>query len=697
MKKRNLLIGIDVGGTFTDAIVYDSAERMLVSAFKLPSTPDDPGKAVISAIERIAETIDVRRSVAFHGTTVGTNTLIERKGAKTALLSTKGFSDVIELRRQIRPSLYDFDVRISEPLAPKSLRFDVPERIEADGSVLEPLEASATIQALKAAGIESIAVSFLHSYVNGKHEEEMAALLRDALPGVFVSLSSDVCPEFKEYERTSTTLVNSYIGPRVSSYVTRLDAALKAKGVDRLMIVKSNGGLTSPENASHFPVHLIESGPAAQLIASTAFARATNRPNVVAFDMGGTTAKAGLIHGGKPEVAFEFYANHLVDGRELGGYAIRSAVLDLVEIGAGGGSIAWIDDARVLKVGPQSAGAAPGPAGYGCGGSLPTVTDAHAAIGTLTPELFKGSGVELNRDLAVAAIKRHIADPYGWSVARAAYAIIDIAVANMTEMVRLATTRRGLDPRDFAILASGGAGPLHAAAVGQQIGATEVIIPPYPGMFSAFGATLGSIRHELTQTFLSGVRTLELSALQIEFEKLRRRADTVLKAEPKGLSPPILERFLEARFAGQLFELKLSLGRNGEPFPLPSDIEASFRKLYFSEYGFDLPDAQVQVVNLRLIVEVDLGHRGEEFFEHRSGEDKAPRSCRSTPILLRNGEVQSLPVYLASNSVDALIKGPAIIEHSGSTVWIPDRKSAKIGSGGQVTISLSGSSGGGLK
>jgi N-methylhydantoinase A len=692
MKKRALLIGIDVGGTFTDAIVYDCAERKLLSAFKLPSTPDDPGRAVIAAIERIAETININRSVVFHGTTVGTNTLIERKGAKTALLSTKGFSDVIELRRQTRPNLYDFDVRISEPLAPKSQRFDVPERIGADGAVIEPLQASAIIEAVKSAGIESIAVSFLHSYANSRHEEEMVALLHDALPGIFVSRSSDVCPEFKEYERTSTTLVNSYIGPRVSNYVTQLDAALMAKGVDRLMIVKSNGGLTSPKNASHFPVHLIESGPAAQLIASAAFARATNRPNIVAFDMGGTTAKAGLIHGGRPEVAFEFYANHLVDGRDVGGYAIRSSVLDLVEIGAGGGSIAWIDEARVLKVGPQSAGAVPGPAGYGCGGTLPTVTDAHAAIGTLAPELFKGSGVELRRDLAVAAIQRHIAEPYGWSVARAAYAIIDIAVANMTEMVRLATTRRGLDPRKFAILASGGAGPLHAAAVGEQIGATEVIIPPYPGMFSAFGATLGFVRHELTQTFLGDVRTVEVSALHEIFEKLKQRADTILEAEPEGVAAPVLERLLEARFAGQLFELKVGLGRHGDPFPSLRDIEAAFRKLYHTEYGFDLPEAQVQIVNLRLIVEVDLGHRGEEFFDHRSGEDKEPRACRSTPILLRNGDERLVPVYRATDSVDALIKGPAIIEHSGSTVWVLERQSAKVGSGGQVTIRSLGDS-----
>jgi N-methylhydantoinase A len=321
---------------------------------------------------------------------------------------------------------------------------------------------------------------------------------------------------------------------------------------------------------------------------------------------------------------------------------------------------------------------------------LPTVTDAHAVIGTLAHELFKGTGIEFKRDLAVAAIRRHIADPYGWSIARAAYAIIDIAVANMAEMVRLATTRRGLDPRNFAILASGGAGPLHASAVGEQIGATEIIVPPYPGMFSAFGATLGFIRHELTQTFFSSVQTLEITAVNAVFEKLRQRANAILDAEPQGIAPPNLERFLEARFAGQLFELKMALGRYGEPLPNSADIEISFRKLYFSEYGFDLPDAQVQVVNLRLTVEVDLGHRGHGFFDGQPGEPKELCAIRVTPLLSRSGDEHIVPVYRAAEGVGAIVKGPAIIEHSGSTVWILDRQVANIGSSGQVTVKLSG-------
>ena len=685
-----LLIGIDVGGTFTDAIVFDGSSGDLLAAFKVPSSTGEPGRAVIDAIEKIAETVSVSGAVVCHGTTVGTNALIERRGSRTALLSTSGFSDVVALRRQDRPSLYSFDVRISEPLAPRELRFDVKERLAADGSVVVPLQSEGIVQRLRDAGVEAVAISFLHSYVDGAHEQAIADEIESALPGVFVSRSSDVCPEFREYERASTTLVNAYLGYTVGRYVTTLDRELQAKGVERLMIVKSNGGLTSPSNASRYPVHLIESGPAAQLTAAAAFARATSRPNLVAFDMGGTTAKAGVIRDGQPETVSEFYADRLVDGRDVGGYAIRSAVLDLVEIGSGGGSIAWINEANVLKVGPRSAGAVPGPACYARGGTLPTVTDAHAVIGTLTAELFASSGVRFDRSLAVEAVQRHIAEPLGWSVVRASYAIIDIAVANMAEMVRLATTQRGLDPRDFALLASGGAGPLHAAAVGAEIGAREVIVPPFPGMFSALGATLGAIRHEVTQTLLRSLRDLNDADLAFGFDRLTKRAHDILAAEPTGSAKPQFHRLIDARFIGQLFELRVPAGSGNEPLPSRSEIETAFRSLYLEEYGFELPDAQVQVVNLRLIATIDLGHSGDPLFVGQVDELHAPRPIRAVTILARDGEKVQVGVYVAGDTIGGTIVGPSIVEHSGATVWIHRGQTARIGTNGQVVVSLSG-------
>jgi N-methylhydantoinase A len=686
----DLLIGIDVGGTFTDAIVFDGGNGSLLAAFKVPSSTREPGKAVIHAIEKIARSVAIKDAVVCHGTTVGTNALIERRGSRTALLSTAGFSDVVALRRQDRPILYSFDVQISEPLAPRGLRFDIPERMAADGAVIRPLDSSGLVKKLKDAGVEAVAISFLHSYVNDAHERAVADEIEAALPGVFVTRSSDVCPEFREYERSSTTLVNAYLGHTVSRYLSDLDRDVRSKGIRRLMIVKSNGGLTSPENASRYPAHLIESGPAAQLTAAAAFARATGRPNLVAFDMGGTTAKAGVIRNGRPEMVSEFYADRLVDGREVGGYVIRSAVLDLVEIGAGGGSIAWINEANVLKVGPRSAGAIPGPACYSRGGRQPTVTDAHAVIGTLTAELFASSGVLFNREFAVDVVREHVAEPLGWTVVRAAYAIIDIAVANMAEMVRLATTQRGLDPRDFALLASGGAGPLHAAAVGTEIGAHEVIVPPYPGMFSALGATLGAVRHEVTQTLLRNLRDIDHDDLKSAFSQLSARVEAILSAEPAGLARPRFERILEARFVGQLFEIRVPAGSDDDALPSIEQIERTFRELYLAEYGFELPDAQVQLVNLRLIATIDLDHSGDLVFARQEQETRTPKPLRMVKISARDGTEASVPVYAASDSTGGTIDGPSIIEHAGATVWLHANQSARIESNGQVIVKLSG-------
>jgi N-methylhydantoinase A len=688
---NELLIGIDVGGTFTDAIAFDSRNSTLLATFKIASSPSDPTRAVMDAIEKISQVVDVCGGVVCHGTTLGTNTLIERKGSRTALLATSGFTDVVELRRQDRPQLYSFEVRISEPLAPRDLRFAVEERVAADGAIVRPMQAvDDLIEQVRKSGASAVAICLLHAYVNDFHERKLADAIAGAWPEAYVSRSSDICPEFGEYERSSTTLINAYIGQAVSAYVSNMNRELRNKGIKRFLVVKSNGGLTSPENAARYPVHLIESGPAAQLTAAAAFARAAGRPNLIAFDMGGTTAKTGVVRDGRPETISEFYADRLVDGIEVGGYAIRSSVLDLVEIGAGGGSIAFIDEAKVLKVGPRSAGAHPGPACYSRGGDLPTVTDAHAVIGTLTPELFADSGVTISRSAAVDAITRHIADPLGWTVVRAAYAIIDIAVAHMAEMVRLATTHRGLDPRDFSLLASGGAGPLHASWVGQEIGAREIIIPPFPGMFSALGATLGAIRHDVTQTIFRDVRSLDPTELKDIFARLSVRADELLSAEPHGAARPAPERIAEVRFAGQLFELRVHLGAEGEPLPAIEEIERRFRDSYRKEYGFELPDARVQIVNCRLVASIDLGYRGDYLLAPGEPSSRAAEASRKIAFLTREGGETLMPIYRIADVLGCSMTGPGIIEHLGATVWIDRAQVAQIGPSGQVIVALKG-------
>ena len=691
MTANRRLIGIDVGGTFTDAVVLDADGSRVLMAFKLLSTPANPGDAVITALQRIADAVGLQGALVCHGTTVGTNTLIQRKGAKVGLLATTGFTDVIELRRQNRPTLYDLSVHVSEPLVPRELRLGVKERMDAQGQVVVPLGGmEQVIEKLRGAGIESVAIAFLHSYANHAHEQQVRRALEEALPGVFVTPSSDVCPEFREFERTSTAVVNAYIGPAVGSYIRGIAEKASAMGVQDLMIVKSNGGLTSPDNAAQYPVHLIESGPAAGMIAAAAYARATGRKNAIAFDMGGTTAKVGVIQNFKPKVTDEFLADQLVNGRNVGGYPIRSAVLDIIEIGAGGGSIAWIDGGGVLKVGPDSAGATPGPACYSRGGRFPTVTDAHAVIGTLSQETFEGSGVTFSREIAIAAIDTHIAKPMGWSVARAAHSVLELAVASMTEMMRLATVRRGLDPREFSILASGGAGPLHAAWVGVEVGAKEVVIPPLPGMFSALGAVLGEVRHDLSQTLLCPVGALRAEVLDKAFVRLKEKANSLLAKEPKGTGQPSFLRFADLRFAGQLFELRVPLGAFDEPMSSPVDIERGFRNVYESEFGFDLVESRVQLVNLHLVATLPMVGSGARIFSKQSGANSTARPYRVQTFLRADGNDEPLPVYRTAAGIGADLVGPLLIEHAGSTVWVRAGQHAIIGTDGGVAFQVQG-------
>lgn len=690
MTVNRTLIGIDVGGTFTDAVVLDPGGGVQM-AFKLPSTQTDPGEAVMTALQRIADAVGVRGALVCHGTTVGTNTLIQRKGATVGLLATAGFTDVIELRRQDRPMLYQLSAQISEPLVPRELRFPIDERMDAEGQVVVPLgDSTQLVHKLRAAGVGSVAVALLHSYANPAHEQQLRQALEQALPGVFVTSSSDVCPEFREFERTSTAVVNAYIGPAVGSYIRSIDLQARALGVQDMMIVKSNGGLTSPANAARTPVHLIESGPAAGMIAAAAYARAIGRNKAIAFDMGGTTAKAGVIQNFKTKVSDEFFADQLVNGRNVGGYPIRSAVLDIIEIGAGGGSIVRIDDGGVLKVGPDSAGASPGPACYSRGGQFPTVTDAHAVIGTLSQETFAGSGLSFSRELAITAIDTHIARPMGWPLARAAYSVVELAVASMTEMMRLATVRRGLDPREFSILASGGAGPLHAAWVGIEVGAMEVVVPPLPGMFSALGAVLGEVRHDLSQTLLCPVAKLRAQTLAQVFARLKDRAEALLSREPKGSGEAGLERLADLRFDGQLFTLRVPLGAFGQPMPSPADIELGFRKAYQSEFGFDLAESKVQLVNLHLVATLPLGGSAARIFSADYRARTAARPYRMQTFLLADGKQELLPVYRSADCIGSEMAGPLLIEHSGSTVWVHSGQHARIGSDGSVAFQVQG-------
>lgn len=683
----SIAVGIDVGGTFTDVLAVDLANSTVIAALKLPSTPSDPAVAAVAGLDRFLERTKRKAARVFHGTTVGTNTLIEHRGARTAVITTKGFRDVLALRRQARPRLYDLRPVVSEPLAHRDLRLEVQERTLHDGSIevaLSEADIEQIVSTLRGADVQAVAISLLHAYANDAHERRLADAIGRALPDVFVTRSSDVCREFREFERTSTTAVNAYIGPSVSRYIGNLEAQLKQRRIGDLAITKSNGGLTSSINARRFPVHLIESGPAAGVIATAALARTEGRENLIAFDMGGTTAKAGVVVKGQPRLSTEFYADRFVDGRDVGGYPILSPVIDIIEIGAGGGSIAHVDRAGVVKVGPESAGASPGPAVYARGGERPTVTDAHVVLGHIGAEGFENEDVQLRPELAEAAIAKHIAEPLGWNVKKAAHGILRLATANMAEMVRLATLRRGLDPRDFALVAFGGAGPLHACEIAREVGIPKVLIPIYPGLFSAIGTLMGERRHDLVQTFLRRVGECRSEDLSVAFNVLAETGSELIAAErtEDGVNWS-MERSIDLRFEGQLFELSVPV--ESDAALSPEALESGFRRRHADAYGYDLPEHGVEIVNLRLVARTPVWGSG------RVALPVARRSiaARRRRLWVADGESLEVPVVQRQNlEPGQTLQGPAIIEDFGATVRILQGQIVRVLNTGVLEIEV---------
>jgi N-methylhydantoinase A len=684
-------VGIDIGGTFSDVVALDDKGEV-ISAFKVLSTPDDPAEAVFAGLARLEDRLpdlaDGHLPVAvFHGTTAATNALIQKRGAKTALLTTDGCRDVLELRRQARPELYRLFQQISPPLIEQRWRLEIAERVASDGSVVRPLEKNSVreaVEVLREGEIEALAICFLHAYANDEHERSVGRIIEEELPHVDLSLSSDVCPEIGEFERTSTVVVNAYVSPEVRRYLRRLRKGMRRYGVDRIHVVKSNGGLTSAANAERYPVHLIESGPAAGIVAAVELGRSKGMQDLIAFDMGGTTAKVGVIQDGRPRLAREFYADRYVEGDDAGGYAIRSPVIDLAEIGAGGGSIAWLDPAGVLKVGPQSAGSQPGPACYGRGGENPTVTDAHCALGTLYSDPSEGETPSLRPDLARAAIEAEIARPLGWTVERSAHAILEIATANMAEMVRLVTVRRGLDPRDFALVAYGGAGPLHAGDIAREVGVEKVVIPPYPGMFSALGAIMCEVKYDLVRSLLRSVDALEPEDVREAFRKLEHRAQTLLADEAVPVDPESVRysRHLDLRHEGQLHELSIAL-RLDRP-PSRAEIEKDFRNAYEDSYGYRLPGSPVELVNVRLEVVFRPWKHG--FFPKDAQETQTPTERERTVAEADGSEARWRVLARPELVPGEEVRGPTLIEDTGSVVRVLAGQTAWRGDEGVLII-----------
>jgi N-methylhydantoinase A len=652
-----MLLGVDVGGTFTDAVLFDGEE---IHTAKQPTTPGDQSLAVLSAIEavlRLAGADGAGVEAFAHGMTVGTNALLEERGARTALVATRGFADVLEIGRQDRPQLYRLCAPKPAPLIARELRFEAAERVGPAG-VIEPLgEAEPTRLAhlIDESGAESVAVCLLFSYVDPSHERRIAERLRDELAGVHVSASHEVLPHFREYERCSTTAIDAYLSPLLGSYLTRLVAAARDAGLPTPMIMRSSGGLASAEETARAGAWSVLSGPAGGAVGAGIVARVSGDGNALGFDMGGTSCDVCLVEDGQVK---------RTDSREIGGRTIQLPMVDVHTVGAGGGSIGWRDSGGALRVGPRSAGADPGPACYGKGGREPTVTDANLLLGRLPPDSELAGGVALDVAAAEVAIGE-LGSALGLGEVEAAEGILRIANQEMVQALRVVTVERGVDPRRFALLPFGGAGPMHAAAVASELGVERILCPRAGGVLSALGLCASDRRRDTA-------RTVMLSGPELDAERIASEVDALAAGLAEGLADAEPEVVYEMRYAGQSFELPIP----GSTRPDPADLAERFAAAHEQRYGHRDPDAEVVLVHIRLAM-VSPGPRPR--IAAASGDlEEGARDVRF------DGQWVPTRVLRGEPAAGLEVEGPAIFELPEATFVLPPGWSAKVDGAGTI-------------
>jgi N-methylhydantoinase A len=674
-------IAVDIGGTFTDLVAVDDDGRVWRS--KSLTTPEDLARGIDDCL-RVANLDVADASFFVHGSTVTINAVLERKGARTGLITTKGFRDVYEIGRGNRPEGYNLFFKRPVPLVPRDLRLEVDERLYATGEVLTPLDeqsATTTIGALKTAGVESVAVCLLHAYANAAHEQRLGELLRQQFSAAYVSLSHEILREFREYERTSTTVLNSYVGPLVSRYLVSLEKMLSAGGFrGTFRVMQSNGGVMSAETARKMPVTMMESGPVAGVIAAAHLGESLGCRQIISFDMGGTTAKSSLIKDFHPEVTSSYYVGGYVTGHPM-----MLPVVDIVEVGNGGGSIAWVDPAGGLKVGPQSAGAAPGPACYDNGGTEPTVTDADLIAGRIDPEYFLGSGIRLQRDKAAEAIAEKIAKPLGLTLEEAALGILTIANFNMSLSVRAVSVEKGYDPRDCVLVPSGGGGALHAVAIARELSVPRVIIPPMPAHFSALGMLVADLKHDYVQTFVRELAETCGTEIADAFASLEKSSIRTLSEEGAKPEQMVLRRFLDMRYRGQEYTLPVPISEDLRAVTDFGAIRARFDQLHQEHYGHSAPTEPVMMVNLRLSALGKIDHQLPLASIARA-EDRGEQGRRG--VIFENKPVDS-PIYLRSGfTAGDRLDGPAVIEELGATILLYPGDRMQVNDHGHLVIEV---------
>jgi N-methylhydantoinase A len=700
---KRFRIGVDIGGTFTDGTLVDSSTGHVTTS-KVLTTPTDLASGFISAVNKLLE---VNSEVdpdeiehVVHATTVATNAIIEGKTAKTAFVTTEGFRDMLEIARQIRPSLYDLQFEKPAPLVPRQLCFEIPERLDAKGNVVIPLDENALAQIVDQivkTGVDAVAICLLHSYRNSDHERKVGEAIKAKLPEVKISLSSEIVPEFREYLRASTTVINSAVAPIVSTYLASIIKKLHAANVrSELLVMQSNGGVYPAESASESPVFMVESGPAAGAVAAASIGSELGYPNVISFDMGGTTAKASLIRDGQPNITKDYSVGGAAQSGAgafggASGYPIRTPVVDLVEIGAGGGSIAWVDSGGALRVGPQSSGADPGPVCYGLDGKEPTITDANLILGRLDPNYFAGGEMTLDTEAANNAISEYCAEPLGLSIEAAAHGIVEIANTAMVNALRLVSVQRGHDPRDFILMGFGGAGPAHVVRLAEQAGIPQVLIPAEPGTTSALGLLVTDVRMESSATLIERSDQIELSKITNEFERLENSGRIAHSSAASASGEPIFERSVEMRYWGQSFELSVPVpDRKIIDADWMSELIESFHESHNTAYGFRADDEPVELVNLRLTTIGKIARPQLRKLDINSPDAKVAIKGKR-PVYFgtdsSEGGVIHTTVYdrpkLPAGSV---FNGPAIVEEPDCTTVIQPSWSVTVDDFGNLLI-----------
>jgi N-methylhydantoinase A len=656
-------LGADVGGTFTDFVLTDDSGEQVLN-FKTPSTPSDPAQAILAGIQQISELYDVATDgidYFVQGTTLGVNTLIQRTGSVTGLLVTKGFRDVLEIGRLRLPDPTNYFVEKVPPLASRKLVREINERLLASGEVLVPLdlaEVHSAVEELVAAGVQALGISFMHSYKNDTHEREAVEYVKANFPDLYVCGSTEVWPQQREYERTLMAVINAFIGRRMTEYYSHLAGHVQALGMPAsVLTTKSNGGIMTAESAKGAPVETLLSGPASGVVGALYIGKMSGHDRLIAFDMGGTSSDVAVIDG---DVMYSTESS-------VAALPIVMPAVDVSSIGAGGGSIAWVDPLGILKVGPRSAGADPGPACYGRGGAEPTVTDAYVQVGIIRPESFLGGRLALDGSLSEQALAR-VGEKLGLGVMETAAGVLDVATANMHAQLMPLMARRGIDPRDFSMLAYGGAGPTHALLLARELGIKKVIVPPSPGTLCALGCLVADLKRDSIKTIYAAADDLTIADLDGEFAALEEDAQAWLADQNAPSDGSVVMRSADIRYKGQSFDMTVALPTGFAEGDTMDVVRKPFHEAYARVYGIADEAAPVEIINLRVTI-VGVTPKPQAVPTGSSSRPGAPLGERE---VFDQGTLQTAAVYAREDlAAGQSFSGPAVVEAEDTTVFVP--------------------------